>query len=69
MSGTFEFRGREVDPRTVIETIITKHPQAGSERWLRTFEAVVAERPGLRQMIIQQVFAATLLELSATERR
>jgi hypothetical protein len=64
---TFDFTGREINPRTVIETIVAKHPQAGSERWLRTFEAVVVEQPRLRQIIIQQIFAATLMELSATK--
>jgi hypothetical protein len=67
---TFEFRGvRTLDPRTVIETIIAKYPQGGSERWLRVFEAIVAEQPRLRRAIIQQTFAATLLKLSATDRR
>jgi hypothetical protein len=65
---TFEFRGREVDdPRVVIETIVSKCPQGGSEKWLRVFAAVAAERPALRQMIIAQVFTATLLSLSATD--
>jgi hypothetical protein len=67
---TFEFGGRQVDdPRMVVETIVAKYPQGGSERWLRVFEAIVAEQPRLRRVIIQQTFAATLLEMSATERR
>jgi hypothetical protein len=60
-----DFRGQEPDPRTVIETIVKKYPQAGSEAWLRIFESVVVEQPRLRQMIIQREFAATLMALSA----
>jgi hypothetical protein len=61
----FDFRGREVDPRAVIETIVAKYPHAGAERWFRIFESVVAEHPRLRQLIIQREFSATLLALSA----
>jgi hypothetical protein len=66
----FEFRGvRELDPRTALQAIVAKYPQGGSEKWLRIFEAICVERPDLRRLIVQQTFAATLLELSATERR
>jgi hypothetical protein len=42
----FEFRGvRELDPRTAIEAIVKKYPQAGSAHWLRVFETIVVERP------------------------
>jgi len=65
----FEFKGQEVTPRVVLQAVIAKCPQGGSEKWLRVFESIVAERPELRRLIVQQTFAATLLELSATERR
>jgi hypothetical protein len=66
---TFAFKGQEVTPRTVLQAVIAKYPQGGSERWLRVFESVVVERPALRRLIVQQAFAATLMSLSATDKR
>jgi hypothetical protein len=65
---TFAFKGKEVTPRVVVETIVAKYPGGGSERWLRIFESVVVERPELRRLIIQQMFARTLLDLSLSDR-
>jgi hypothetical protein len=63
---TFQFKGQEVTPRVVVETIVKKYPGGGSERWLRIFESVVTERPDLRRLCVQQAFAATLMSLSAS---
>jgi hypothetical protein len=54
----------DTDPRAVLERIIKRNPQAGSEKLLRIFEAEVIGSPALDLAIRQQAFVAALEALS-----
>jgi hypothetical protein len=52
------------DPVAVLKRIMEKHPRAGSEKWLRIFEAAVIGSPALSRAIRLQAFTAALEALS-----
>jgi hypothetical protein len=54
----------DTDPVTLLKRIMDRHPQAGSEKWLRIFEAEVIGRPALARVIRLQAFTAALEALS-----
>jgi hypothetical protein len=54
----------DTDPVTLLKHIMERHPQAGSEKWLRIFEAEVIGSPALSRTIRLQAFTAALAALS-----
>jgi hypothetical protein len=54
----------DTDPIAVLKRIMEKFPQAGSEKWLRIFEAEAIGRPALARVIRLQAFTAALAALS-----
>jgi hypothetical protein len=52
------------DPRAVLERIIKRNPQAGSEKLLQIFDAEVIGNRALDRVIRLQAFTAALEALS-----